>query len=600
MIKNIKKILISIIAVFSFAFILNVSTVKAAGEYATISGGGTINEDGSVSVTVNITNNDGLWGAEGTLSYDSSVIEYSGSASGATVNGGNGQITFVQDYDGVSKAGSITVKFKAVGTGNTNVSLAACSVIGQDTNPVNCAGGVAAVSVVQSNQSTPADNPSNTTNQGSSDATLSSLVISPGKLSPAFSSGTKNYTVQLDEDVTAITVSATPKDSKAKVLSVNGAKSLKPGKNTVSVVVQAENGAKSTYYITVYCGEVVDEDGLSEVDVKVNGNDYVIANVIPDSVIPDDFEETSMDYSEKKIKVLKYANGNLNLVYLRNKEDDSSALYVFDKENDIFYPYIKVVLNDEHFIILIVPGKDVTIPENISQSSYNVNGTDFVAYQKNAEGEDKNSFLYVYTMNKAGVLGWYQYDLTEGTYQRCTSFGDDMVPLEEYDKLKAQVDILKQQYEDNTKSLELYVYIAAGIAIILLIVLIATNIVKSKKIKTLQDGRDDDDSDEDSFEETEIASEPENAIEPVEKEEPEIAIETVVEDEPENAIEPVVEEKPENTDEALDKAIKESLDKVIDEALEEAMTDIKIEEPAIEIKEVIDDDDDFEIFTLDD
>ena len=73
-----------------------------------------------------------------------------------------------------------------------------------------------------------------------------------------------------------------------------------------------------------------------------------------------------------------------------------------------------------------------------------------------------------------------------------------------------------------------------------------------------------------------------------------------MEDEPENAIEPVVEEKPENTDEALDKAIKESLDKVIDEALEEAMTDIKIEEPAIEIKEVIDDDDDFEIFTLDD
>ena len=249
---------------------------------------------------------------------------------------------------------------------------------------------------------------------------------------------------------------------------------------------------------------------------------------------------------------------------------------MFDKENDIFYPYIKVVLNDEHFIILIVPGKDVTIPENISQSSYNVNGTDFVAYQKNAEGEDENSFLYVYTMNKAGVLGWYQYDLTEGTYQRCTSFGDDMVPLEEYDKLKAQVDILKQQYEDNTKSLELYVYIAAGIAIILLIVLIATNVVKSKKIKALQDGRDDDDSDEDSFEETEIASEPENAIEPV------------------------VEEKPENTDEALDKAIKESLDKVIDEALEEAMTDIKIEEPAIEIKEVIDDDDDFEIFTLDD
>ena len=93
-----------------------------------------------------------------------------------------------------------------------------------------------------------------TTAAKSSDSSLSHLGISPGSLSPAFSAGTHEYTATVDAGVTAISVAAKPNSSKAVIASVSGAKSLAPGANTVKVVVEAENGATSTYTITVNCG----------------------------------------------------------------------------------------------------------------------------------------------------------------------------------------------------------------------------------------------------------------------------------------------------------------------------------------------------------
>jgi len=93
-----------------------------------------------------------------------------------------------------------------------------------------------------------------TSGQKSPDSSLAVLDIAPGDLSPAFSPGTYSYTSTVDADVTRLSVAAKPNNSKAVIASVSGAKSIKPGTNTVKVVVEAENGAVSTYTITVTCG----------------------------------------------------------------------------------------------------------------------------------------------------------------------------------------------------------------------------------------------------------------------------------------------------------------------------------------------------------
>lgn len=94
----------------------------------------------------------------------------------------------------------------------------------------------------------------------SSDSSLSRLSISPGTLSPSFSAGTYSYTATVDANVKSISVGAKPNHAKAVIASVSGAKSLTPGTNTVKVVVEAENGATSTYTITVNCGEATAAD----------------------------------------------------------------------------------------------------------------------------------------------------------------------------------------------------------------------------------------------------------------------------------------------------------------------------------------------------
>lgn len=90
----------------------------------------------------------------------------------------------------------------------------------------------------------------------SSDSSLSYLGISPGSLSPSFSSGTFEYTAAVDADVTSVSIPARTNSSKAVIASVTGAKSITPGTNTIKVVVEAENGSTSTYTITVQCGSV--------------------------------------------------------------------------------------------------------------------------------------------------------------------------------------------------------------------------------------------------------------------------------------------------------------------------------------------------------
>lgn len=83
--------------------------------------------------------------------------------------------------------------------------------------------------------------------------TLSNLKVSNGTLSPAFSSGTTNYTVNVANEISSITVDATLTDSKSKFATGfgPGAIPLKPGVNKIYIKVVSEKGVTNVYNITV-------------------------------------------------------------------------------------------------------------------------------------------------------------------------------------------------------------------------------------------------------------------------------------------------------------------------------------------------------------
>lgn len=83
-------------------------------------------------------------------------------------------------------------------------------------------------------------------------ATLSSLSVSSGKLSPAFKSGTTKYTVNVGAEVSSIKVNATASSGNSLV-SGYGSRTvdLKYGANSIKVKVKNKDGKTKTYTITV-------------------------------------------------------------------------------------------------------------------------------------------------------------------------------------------------------------------------------------------------------------------------------------------------------------------------------------------------------------
>ncbi len=91
---------------------------------------------------------------------------------------------------------------------------------------------------------------------------LSNLTVSSGSLTPGFSPGTLNYTVDVATDASSLTVTATVQDSNASLM-INGqgissgqpreiSPLAPPGSNTlITILVQTPSGAEKTYTVTV-------------------------------------------------------------------------------------------------------------------------------------------------------------------------------------------------------------------------------------------------------------------------------------------------------------------------------------------------------------
>ena len=95
------------------------------------------------------------------------------------------------------------------------------------------------------------------TRAGSADATLSSLALSTGTLSPTFSSGTESYTASVINSVTSVTVTPARTQANATITvngtavtsgSASGSIALNVGSNTISVVVTAQDGSTTKNY----------------------------------------------------------------------------------------------------------------------------------------------------------------------------------------------------------------------------------------------------------------------------------------------------------------------------------------------------------------
>jgi len=105
-------------------------------------------------------------------------------------------------------------------------------------------------------------------------ATLSSLTVSAGILTPSFNKDILKYTVDVPINATSITIAATTTHPDATVTGV-GVKQLSAGANPFTLTVTAADGKTTlNYMVTVNCIEVgIVENGLSNIKVYPNPTD---------------------------------------------------------------------------------------------------------------------------------------------------------------------------------------------------------------------------------------------------------------------------------------------------------------------------------------
>ena len=89
-----------------------------------------------------------------------------------------------------------------------------------------------------------------TTYQGSQNNYLSNLSITGIEFENNFKKTTSTYFAKVDENVTSVTVNATPEDS-TSIVTVYGNNNLESGKNKILINVTAESGSVRTYKIYI-------------------------------------------------------------------------------------------------------------------------------------------------------------------------------------------------------------------------------------------------------------------------------------------------------------------------------------------------------------
>lgn len=479
--------LVVMLSVFTFS-------VSAAGSSVAFSKSNLkVGETLTVTARFSTSSNDPMYGLEGYITYDPSVIEF---VSGDNCNLlTNGKVKVVLQSAGKTNL-TETVKFKTLKAGKSSIALEQFVYVNKDDAEKTLSGSSAVVTV------------SNPSAAASSNANLKSLIVSAGTLTPKFDPNVTEYNITIKNDITELWVSTTKADAKASV-TVEGSKDMKVGLNKRVVVVTAENGTTKRYTLNITRLDVANQQPVTPpptegdeplndlIEVNVGEDTMYVVEDFADAELPKGFEITEYALNGKTVPAL--TADNYIVLMLRLPDNSQKAFYVYDDEG-VFSELIGVSIGGQIYYIL--PTKNV--PEGYSAvNDFTIGDVVVPAFRNDSAGYE--DFAVVYAKGPTGITSYYSYDTVENTIQRISNItvnvvknpGDSTSKSEEEEQ-KDLISTLTQNFVSlNTNGKIVVITILAIIflllvAIIVLIVKIATS------------GRRDDDFEEDEEDDFEI------------------------------------------------------------------------------------------------
>ena len=296
-------------------------------------------------------------------------------------------------------------------------------------------------------ETTPEETPEEETPK-STDNTLSSLSVDKGTLSPAFSSDVTDYTVDLTNSETEITISATANDSKASV-SGTGLQPLKIGANSFAVDVTSESGSRRSYIVNVNVSET------PTVFLEKDGNQMGILNNLEGVDIPKGFTETKVTINGQEVTALVNEEGRVTLLYMQNANGEKQ-FFIYDPNISDYSIYNPIALCGLDLAVIDIP-VDMQTKEGMTYGQVEVDGQTFYGWKFDDTGMENYTLLYL--MDGSGTAHYYMHDSVLDNLQ----IYDNLAPL------------TAQKLNDMSYDLKVYTYCtygfgaAAGILLLLML-----------------------------------------------------------------------------------------------------------------------------------
>ena len=375
-------------------------------------------------------------------------------------------------FEGDSRTNQLVFRANSTGTGSVWISAGSYCIAGKDYD----ASGSASVTIVAADKPddsepapapTPSGGDSSTGNNPgvslSSNNALSSLTVSAGTLTPAFDPAITEYTLSLPSRSDRLTITANPSDSRATVQG-DGDISLQDGETSLSVVVTAEDGSAKAYTITVQVAQA------PTLFLDYNGQRLGVVKDVSQVTPPAGFAPAEpITYSGDTLPIWTDVSGKRTLVYLMDEKTSAQGFYLFSQTTGVQSPYLPILCGSVTYIYTDIPKELSSVP-GLTPATVKAFGQTLNGWTYN--DASLKDFCVLYLMDDAGSYGYYTYDSREETLQRFSGavFTDDAgqslrVPM-------------------------LYVYIAGGAALVLLILLIVFASVagsRGRKLRLLPD-----------------------------------------------------------------------------------------------------------------
>lgn len=264
--------------------------------------------------------------------------------------------------------------------------------------------------------------------KASSDASLATLKVNPGKLSPAFSPSVLEYNTEVSNDVTSLLVSAGANDATATV-KIEGNSDLSVGSNRVLVLVTAEDGTIQRYVIYVTRAEAGEIPGTEDHSGETDTED----NTPKDDTKPEN-------------------------------KPGSTYFYVTEEDGE-------VILNAGSRYSICEDVSTVAVPDGYFKTSVLISGHTVVAYSPK---EDVSSdFLLLVLSHEGGEPELYSFDRIEKTLQRYSVKKGEAIG----NKTTSGYATLDEQelvagYEKSLSNLTMIIAVLCGVVMLLLILTI--------------------------------------------------------------------------------------------------------------------------------